>query len=155
MYHPLTHLRTISNPNPHLRPTTEHCNAVRCNAATKSGKKFCTNHVAQHDYVKEIEKKIKAREAELKQVDANAELPEDSHLISEVRAMLWQDGRISAPGLSRYINVSSEQATALLRYAEKRGLCELKLSKRSPKKLVANALFPNGGNNLTLLGGLS
>lgn len=143
-------LRAIYNPNLELQKHIERCALPNCSISTKFGKKYCTDHVFYHDYVKKIEIDVRSRVVELKQIDDAAELPEKSHLIAEVKAILWERGVISDIGLARHICITKDQAYTLLQRAERRGLCNLRTSKR--KKLIAKALFPNGGPGNVLLG---
>jgi hypothetical protein len=116
-----------------------HCVEPNCGKPTKHGKTYCSDHITRLAYVQEVEARKLRRAQELSAIGTGDPLPDDSLLVGDVYAVLWERGSVSAPGLTRYIDVTHSQARDLLNMAQSRGICALSTSKRG--KLMASALF--------------
>lgn len=117
-----------------------YCLKDGCKSSTNGGKEYCSDHLDHLTYVRTLNETIAKRNAELAALKVRGgALPDDSVLVGEVRALLWEFGSISAPGLSRQLDISHFQARRLLGAAHRHGLCKLSINRR--RKLLAQATF--------------
>lgn len=133
------------------RPTTHHCDAEGCNAATREGKPFCSDHVERHAYVQDLLGQIAEREAEDERVRKVG--PKAANLkgitAQEILQHLYFNGPRTVERLSRELNLEIEiirgYARALAKAnhvtlgSTKRGAMVLKPTK-PPPPAVAEAL---------------
>lgn len=110
-----------------------------CSAGTKNRKRYCTDHICETDYARELTAQLKQREEEIKSLNKKRALAKDSHLVKEAIAVLWEERHVTAPGLCRHMGLTHSQARHLLRQVAKHGLADLYENKR--KKLCAKAVL--------------
>jgi len=116
-----------------------HCSEPGCNKATRHSKPHCCDHIKQMTYVKNVEGELQRREKEKRQLTKERRLGKKSHLVGEALAVLWEHQKVTAPGLTRHIDLSHQQSTVLLRSLAKHGYVTLRRNKRGV--LTATACF--------------
>lgn len=117
-------------PTGRKKPT--HCDHKGCKHATREGKPYCSEHVEQLDYVREVQGRIEAREVELVAVAKRGAKAVDVHGIvaREVLCSLWTYGERSVARLSRELNVDFE---LLLHYVVRLRRAKL-ITQTSPRR---------------------
>jgi len=109
-----------------------------CSANTKNRKRYCTEHICETDYARELAAQLEQREKEVGFLNKKRALSKDAHLIKEALAVLWEERTITAPGLCRHMGLTHSQARHLLRQVAKHGLADLYENQR--KKLCVKAI---------------
>lgn len=110
-----------------------------CFEGTKNRKRYCTEHICETDYARELTAQLKQREEEIKSLNKKRTLPKNAHLIKEALAVIWEERKVTAPGLCRHMGLTHSQARHLLRQVAKHGLANLYENRR--KKLCAKAVL--------------
>ena len=106
------------------------CTQVGCSRGTKHGKTYCSEHIDCMDYAQNLAHELERRERETLLLAEGHRLPRDSHLVREAFALLWEYRSVSAPGLTRHIHLSHDEAVTLLRSLADHGLATLTRSSR-------------------------
>jgi hypothetical protein len=70
------------------------------------------------------------RDQEVEQLDAGHLLDENAHLVAEAKAVLWEKRSVTAPGLTRVMDLTHEQARRLFRSVAKHGIAEIYRNRR-------------------------
>ena len=73
---------------------------------------------------------ISQRIEEIALLNKNKVLPSESHLVREAAGLLWEHQTLTAPGLTRHIDLTHSQAETLLRSLAKHGYAKMKKSRR-------------------------
>ena len=110
-----------------------------CSDGTKHRKRYCTEHICETDYARSVTAQLAQREEEIKSLNKRRSLSKDAHLIKEATAVLWEERKVTAPGLCRHMGLTHAQARHLLRQVARHGLASLYENKR--KKLCAKAIL--------------
>jgi hypothetical protein len=89
------------------RPVTRHCQQPLCGTATRQGKPFCSAHVDEHPYVKNLLARIDGKHAEEARVrDRGSRAVDPNGLTSqEILRFLIVHGERTVPRLARDLNV--------------------------------------------------
>lgn len=112
------------------REKTRHCKT--CGKATQEGKRYCTDHVKQHEYVVDLIRKLELsdlEELEVRQQGYQAIRP-DSIIAKDMIAILKSQGPRSIERLSRELRRDSELVERYVEYLYQQGLVELKETNR-------------------------
>jgi hypothetical protein len=97
---------------------------VACGAVTREGKPFCSDHVEEHDYVRDLLAQIEQREREEQLVlEHGAKAVTDrTSLLADVVRELVMNGDRTIPRLRRDTNLPEPVVCALVRHLRYRGV---------------------------------
>lgn len=107
-----------------------YCTASACLRPTKYGKEFCSDHIEEMAYAQEVITTFARREDEVVILAQGEELPKDAQLVQEANGILWEHQTLTAPGLTRHIDLTHSQAETLLRSLESHGYARMNKSRR-------------------------
>lgn len=107
-----------------------YCSKNDCSRATKYGKEFCSDHIDEMDYAQWLVDELSRRQDEVVVLSQGKKLPRDSQLVQEATGILWEHQALTAPGLTRHIDLTHSEAETLLRSLAKHGFAKIKRSKR-------------------------
>ena len=119
---------TRVHPTRDTRSNPERC--VTCGKATRFGKERCIDHIHETAYAVRLVEEMERREVEVRKLNMGHYLDEDSHLVAEARAILWEKRVVTAPGLTRVMDLTHEQAERLFRSLSKHGIAEIFRNRR-------------------------
>jgi hypothetical protein len=114
------------------RPITRHCLQVGCGRATRSGKPYCSKHVDEHPYVRNLLAVIEGMHAEAAQVRQRGARAVDTGSLSskEILLFLRVHGERSVPRLARDLNIGLKTLESYVKALEARSLVQLRENKR-------------------------
>lgn len=107
-----------------------YCVRDDCLRPTKYGKEFCSDHIEDMAYAREVIDSFARRGDEVVILAQGDSLPKESQLVKEATGILWEHQTLTAPGLTRHIDLTHEQAASLLRSLESHGYAVVSKSRR-------------------------
>lgn len=129
----------------HKHSGPERCVEDDCGKATRNGKRYCIAHIHLTPYAQSLNAEMIRRKDEVQQLDDGQILDKSAHLVSEARAVLWEKRNVTAPGLTRVMDLTHEQARRLFRSVAEHGIAEIYRNRRGV--ITAKAL---GDQDITL-----
>ncbi|MGE0708576.1 MAG: hypothetical protein AB7N76_22885 [Planctomycetota bacterium] len=89
------------------RKKPRHCERDGCSQATREGKPFCSEHVEELPYVREVQARIDARESEHQEVERRGARAVDPYgpTARDILVTLWINGERSVARLARELNL--------------------------------------------------
>ena len=108
----------------------ERCVVPSCAKATRFGKAHCYRHIHLTPYAIKVAGEIAQREDEVTLLDRDAILDEGASLVGEASAILWEKRNVTAPGLTRLMNLTHQQARTLFQSLSAYGIAEIYKNRR-------------------------
>ena len=124
-------------------PTNDRCNYHGCEATTREGKPYCSDHIEECHYIKSVLAEIDKRNGESKVLDSGRWISTNAYLIREAIIQL-EHGTFTAARLGRVLDISERGADILIRQMARHGFVKLSVSetgaisatKRSLKEII-------------------
>lgn len=114
------------------RPVTRHCQQPLCGTATRQGKPFCSAHVNEHPYVKELLARIDGKQAEEARVRVRGGRAVDPEGLTaqEILRFLVVHGERTVPRLARDLNVDLPTVRCYVSVLKRHKQVEVRENKR-------------------------
>lgn len=106
---------------------TDRCHKPGCNASTREGKPFCSDHIENCDYIKKVLAEIDRRDNESRVLDSGRWVAQNGHLVREA-LLLLDGGTFTAARLGRMLDISEKAADTLIRMMARKGYVRIGFS---------------------------